>query len=139
MAKTYVEKYTKIRNPKGADLVKVRHTRTNKCKAGFDNTTFDSQSDFTDIIDKYNMEYRRVEMPDNRFRYTWSNKKVMLVTEWNPISNRKSDGSKLMSTKNSPRKMGVSGDCQTVDRLVEDLRKNARSVKGVSPNSRAFI
>jgi hypothetical protein len=139
MAKTYVEKYTAVDNPRGPDLVKIRHKTNNQCQAGFDNTTFASQSDFQDVIKKHNLEYRRVEMPNGRYKYTWSNSKVMLVTQWNPISNKKGDGSTLRSRKNDPNKMGIQGRCVEVDMLAEDLKKNAQSVKAFHPNERAYI
>ena len=134
----YVQKYTKFEYDDGEKIFGVRHTEYREAEAGFDLTTFPSRNSFQEIINKFDMEYRRIETKDG-YLYTWSNEDVMIVTGNNPISGVFRYPNQREKETGYASFIGVQGKEGIVENIAEEINERAKFVKAYNPQERAFI
>ena len=133
-----VEKYVKHQYEDGEKVFDVRHSEISESEAGFDLTKFPNRSSFQDLINKFNMDYRRVETK-NGYLYTWSNSEVMIVTGNNPISGVYRYPNRREKETGYASFIGVEGKKEAVDSVVDEIQEKASHIKAYDSTERSFI
>lgn len=117
----------------------VTHKNTRECAIGFDLTDFGTKNNFKELVEKFNLNYRRIDAgEDMGYYYTWSNPRVMIITNNNPITGKYSTG-KRKDEKGYASYIGVEGECEAVYEVHDEIIERAEHIKDVNRFERAFI
>lgn len=144
-----MSKYLKKQYPVKGDrsFFKLKHSKYQGCEAGFDLTDFHSKKQFQKILEQHNLKsgYKRVKTGEDvdgntRYKYTWSNSKVLLVTKHNPLTGKASVPSYRFAEEKPGRAgyIGIEGKCSAVKALADDI-KEMGSYKAFDPSNRQYI
>jgi len=108
---------------------------------GFDLTDFGNVSDFTKLLKKFTLnKKKKVNKGDGYYQYEWYNPELKLITDNNPITGEYKNPRLRKPEKGYASYIGIEGNNEKeVHRLAKYISSHANSIKGESPNERAFI
>lgn len=129
------DRYVKVNKNGG-----FNHTISDDCRVVFDLTTIGSARKWETFLEKFNLKsgYKRfkyhtggtVTEKKRHYAYTWSNSRVGVRTNNNPLTGKYSEPENRQDEKGYASSITIEGQCRDVKRMRDWIVENAQRIKG---------